>query len=245
MKESILKHFGGSTAVFYHEAPGLSWEAAKKECPRLSKGWFELSKLEKSIRLEFIRDYWINALPYFPHVYAFLDRFFSKVDEIGIISVKKKPYLYYDLRKTCFIGGAPHNDEAISAFKDEYQFPFPEDFLQFFRVHNGFTKGLDTGVFPIESLADEAEKVRSLAHNITSPSEIIKADGLFPFYRSFNLEVYQCFYSYWYVDGQVGNVLCSLKEGTISNFRTRNKGKDYLAFPSFLDWLIFYLEDEI
>jgi hypothetical protein len=39
-----------------------------------------------------------------------------------------------------------------------------------------------------------------------------------------------------------GNVYYSMAEGKISNVHDRNNWNQNLAFPSFLDWLIFYLE---
>lgn len=243
MKDSVLKYFGENEVTLFHEERELQWEEAVKLCPRLTKGWFELSKLEGAIRLEFIRDYWINSLPYFPHVYAFFDRFFSQVQEVGIVGVKGVPSMYYALESAFFIGGLPLIDVEIEKIKGEIDYPLPKDYLQFFRVHNGFSKGEDTGVFPSYALLDEAEKVQAREQVIKCGLDIIDPHELFPFYRSFGLDVYQCFNKSWYVDGQVGNVLCSLAEGTMSNYKTREKGREYLAFPSFLDWLIFYLED--
>jgi hypothetical protein len=243
MKDSIAKHFGGNEVIFCHEKPELKWEEAIEMCPQLSKGWFELSKLNSNVRLEFIRDYWINSLPYLPHVYAFLDRFFSQVKEVGIVSAKGHVYMTYAKETAFFIGGPPLVDAEIDNFKGNFNFPFPVDYLQFFRVHNGFSKGGDTGIFPLKDLFDEAKKVQSRKLTLMCGSEMVDPQELFPFYRSFGLDKYQCFYKGWYVDGEVGNVLCALSEGTISDFRMRNKGEETLAFSTFLDWLIFYLED--
>jgi len=243
MKDSIVKHFGEDEVVFYHEKPELKWEEATKACSQLSRGWFELSKLESSVRLEFIRDYWINSLPYLPHVYAFLDRFFSQVEEVGVVGAKGNVYMTYALKTAFFMGGPPLVDAEIDTFKGEFDFPFPLDYLQFFRVHNGFSKGGDTGIFPSTGLFNEAEKVQSREQTLMCGSEVVDPQELFPFYRSFGLDRYQCFYKGWYVDGEVGNVLCVLSEGSISDFRMRNKGQETLAFSTFLDWLIFYLED--
>lgn len=242
MRDSIATCLGESDLVFFHEKEKLSFEEAKKGFPQISKGWFELSKLQPPVRLEFIRDYWINAVPYFPHVYAAFDRFFSQVEEIGIVGSKRGVYMTYTLKTTFFIGGIPLSDEGIETLKGQFDFPFPKDYLHFFRIHNGFAKGKDTGILPAEALPDACKNVRSREGIIRCGQEVVDLQELFPFYRSFGLDVYQCFYQNWYVDGQVGNVLCSLAEGKISDFRTREKGEEYLAFTSFLDWLIFYLE---
>jgi len=39
-----------------------------------------------------------------------------------------------------------------------------------------------------------------------------------------------------------GNVCYSLTEQVISDFHDRNAWPENLAFPTFLDWLIFYME---
>jgi len=236
MRDLVLKYFGESEVIPYHEKPELKWEEAKEGCPQLSKGWFELSKLDSSIRLEFIRDYWINSLPYFPHLYAFLDRFFSQVEEVGIIGIKGNVYMTYVLKSAFFIGGLPLVDQEIEAVEGKFDFHLPPDYLQFFRVHNGFAKGGDTGLFPLDVLIDEAEKVQS--SSIKCGTQQIDPRELFPFYYSLSLDTYQCFYEGFVVDGEMGNVLCSLAKGTISDFQTPNKGE---TFSNFLDWLISYM----
>lgn len=245
MQEHIAQYFEKEKMIPLSESPKLKWEAAKKDAPRLTKGWFELSKLEPSIRLEFIRDYWFNALPYVPSFRAFIDRFFAKVDEIGMVSVTSGVYLTYSMkgRAEFFLGGPPLVDDEIEALKELIDFPLPEDFLKFFRIHNGFFKGGDTGISSSGVLVEEAQRFKELEITLKLGNETVSPDLLLPFYRSFGLDVYQCFYKEWYPDISVGNVLCSLSERTISDYRTREKGRDYLAFPSFLDWLTFYMEE--
>lgn len=243
MRDSLRKCFGERDITPYHETSDLNWEEMKERAPSLTKGWFELAQLDGSLRIEFLRDYWINSLPYSPQVFAFIDRFFAQVEEIGIFEVKKTIYMTYSLKRGCFIGRPPLLDQQIETLKEQTAFPLPQDYLQFFRIHNGFSKAGDTGVLPSHTLIDEREKLCSWRDMLRCGEENIESWDLFPFYRSFSSDVYQCFYKNWYVDEYVGNVLCSLPEGTVSNFRNRDKGTEYLAFPSFLDWLVFYLED--
>ncbi len=245
MQEQIVQYFEKEKMIPLSESPDLKWDEAQKEVPRLTKGWFELSRLEPSIRLEFIRDYWFNALPYIPTFRAFIDRFFAKVEEVGMVAATSGIFLTYSLigRSEFFLGGPPLIDDEIDTLRGQIDFPLPEDFLKFFRIHNGFFKGGDTGIFSSGVLVEEAQRFKELEVPLKLGTEKIASDLLLPFYRSFGLDVYQCFYSDWYPDGGVGNVLCSLGEGTISDYRTREKGRDYLAFSSFLDWLTFYMEE--
>ncbi|MDN3509528.1 MAG: hypothetical protein P0S93_05925 [Candidatus Neptunochlamydia sp.] len=53
--------------------------------------------MEPSICLEFIRDYWFNALPYIPTFRAFIDRFFAKVEEVGMVAATSGIFLTYSL----------------------------------------------------------------------------------------------------------------------------------------------------
>ncbi len=211
MQHHIVQYFEKDEMISLSESPDLRW--AKKKAPRLTKGWFELSKLEPMIRLEFIRDYWFNPLPYVPIFRAFLDCFFTGVEEVGIVAVKNAIYLTYSLRgrREFFLGDPPLVDDEIAILKRQIDFPLPEDFLKFFRIHNGFLKGGDTGIYSSGVLAEEAERFKELESPLKLGSEVVSPDLSLPFYRSFGLDVYQCFYKDWYPDGEVGNVLCSLK----------------------------------
>ncbi|WP_194848210.1 hypothetical protein [Candidatus Neptunochlamydia vexilliferae] len=295
MQKEIIQYFKEGEMIPLSES-NFTWEEAHEKVPRLTKGWFELSKLEPTIRLEFTRDYWFNALPFDPHVHAFIDRFFGGVSEVGMVAAipkhiqepgiceSQRPrfssteavpyprdrgdaegvkdgdagagknrsldefgykgaiYLSYSLkeRSEFFLGGPPLVDEEISNMGEQIDFPLPEDFLQFFRVHNGFFKGGDTGIFSSGVLVEERERFRTLETPLILGGEAVPGEALFPFYRSFDSAVYQCFYKEWYPDGAAGNVLCSLGEGTISDYRTSQQGS--LAFRTFLDWLAFYVE---
>lgn len=245
MEEQIIQYFEKEKMILLSESPNLKWKEAQKEVPQLTKGWFELSRLEPSIRLEFIRDYWFNALPYTPSFCTFIDRFFAKVKDVGMVAATSGIFLTYSLigRSDFFLGGPPLIDDEIDALKGQIDFPIPEDFLKFFRIHNGFFKGGDTGIFSSGVFVKEAQRFKELKVPLRLGNKKVAPDLLLPFYRSFGLDVYQCFYSDWYPDRGIGNVLCSLSEGTISDYRIREKGRDYLAFSSFLDWLIFYMEE--
>ena len=78
MQDQIVKYFENEEAVYLSESPDLTWEEAHKKFPRLTKGWHELCHLSPTVRLEFLRDYWVNALPYSSQLYAFVDRFLRR-----------------------------------------------------------------------------------------------------------------------------------------------------------------------
>ncbi|MCB1109902.1 MAG: hypothetical protein KDK64_02890 [Chlamydiia bacterium] len=245
MQEEIVKYFEKEEATFLSKVPKLSWEKAQKTFPRLPKGWFELSRLDSGVRQEFLRDYWINALTYSPQLYAFVDRFFATVEETEIVVSKGGVFLVYGLKKgrTFFLGGPPLTDQEVGAMVNQVDFPVPQDFKQFFRIHNGFFKKGDTGIFSSGVLVEEGQRFRDLNQGLKMGNQTLTTGSLLPFYRSFGLDVYQCFYQDWYPDGGVGNVLCSLSEGRISDYRIKDRGRDDLAFPTFIEWLMFYMED--
>ncbi|MCB1085015.1 MAG: SMI1/KNR4 family protein [Chlamydiia bacterium] len=245
MKKRIFKYFKDEKPISLSDEPGLSWEEALNRCPRLTKPWYELSRLEPMVRFEFVRDYWINALPYHPQTLEALDRFFAGVDEIAMIGVKSGVYTTYSMKGEApfFMGGPPLKDDEIEGLKEAIDFPLPEDFLKFYRIHNGFLKAGDTGVFSSGVLIEEAGRFQTLGVELKSGNKKARADSFLPFYRSFGLDVYQCFYEEWATDAGVGNVLCSLSEKAFSESPITRDGERSLAFPTFTEWLSFYLED--
>ena len=75
---------------------------------------------------------------------------------------------------------------------------------------------------------------------ISPEGEVIDLKKLIPFYESFGMPVFQCFYSDWYPEQEMGNVYYSGLTQTISDLKLPLS--ESLAFPTFLDWLLFYLE---
>ena len=53
---------------------------------------------------------------------------------------------------------------------------------------------------------------------------------------------FQCFFAAWTPNEQAENVYYSMIEKTPSDISDRNSWQENLAFPTFLDWLIFYKE---
>lgn len=243
MQNKIAKYFENDEGVILSIEDGLDWPQARQSYPCLPKGWFELSRLEGQVRQEFLRDYWINALPYSPQLYAFIDRFFSRVLETAVVSSKRGVFMVYALKGNLMMGGPPLKDEEIKGIVSQIDFSLSEHFLQFFRIHDGFFRAGDTGIFSSSVLVEEGERFRNLNQTLKMGNHTLTTASLLPFYRSFGLDVYQCFYQDWYPDREVGNILCSLTERTVSDYRSKDERERGLAFPGFLEWLMFYMED--
>ena len=66
------------------------WESAAARSGVLSRGWFELSRLSVADRIEFVRDFWLDSLPYRPSFHSFLTAFFEKLDDLDIVLTQAK-----------------------------------------------------------------------------------------------------------------------------------------------------------
>lgn len=237
-----------------HEAPRFSWEDLSKKAPCLPKGWYELSRLNTGNRIEFICDYWLSILPYFPHVHAFLEKFFGKLDDIGVYLTQLRfdsPFeseIVYSLKDgSCFYHGFPPcTEEEIKSLTIEFEEVLPEDFLAFLQIHDGFSKHSDTGIIKSKYLSavrkQLQDEIKQSRREFTLQGKPFELRDLIPFYESFGQPSYQCFCASWTPFQQVGNVYCSPVENILSNVQDRNSWQENLAFPIFLDWLIFYLE---
>jgi len=237
-----------------NEATDLSWLDASKKVPKLPKGWFELSRLSVADRIEFTKEFWLNHLPFTPKVHEYLEYFFSGLDDVGVYLTQllfDSPFeceIVYSLRDgSCFFHGyAPCLESQISSLRKEFHDNLPEDFLSFLLIHDGFSKHNDTGIIrsaemiPVwHQLQHELEKENAV---IFCKDRIIDPKGLIPFYQFFGTYNYQCFYADWRPTQEVGNVFYSQNEHNISDFHDFRFWQENLAFPTFLDWLVFYLE---
>jgi len=237
-----------------NEYSELSWVELSSKAPTLPRGWFELSRLKISDRIEFTRDYWLSILPFHPVAHKFLHNFFSKLDDVGVFLTQTHfdaPFqseLVYSLKDgSCFFHGYPPcSEEDIALAKHSFEGCLPEDFLLFLRIHNGFSKHLDWGMISAEEMPKKYQELRQslLEQNllITCKDKVIDPADLIPFYESFEGESFQCFYLDWYPSQEVGNVFYSKREHCISDYHHEDHLLENLAFPTFLEWLIFYLE---
>lgn len=239
-----------------HEAPDIDWDSLRQTIPKLCRGWHELAHLSAEDRIEFTHDYWLSKLPYRAELTAFLDKFFSTLDDIGIFITQRKvddPFeatLVYSLKDNSgFYRGAPPVDEKelIQLEKDFPDIIFPKDYLSFLQIHNGFCKTTDsTGISSAERMKPNYEALQEYLQQvdgiISTKGREVNPKKLIPFYESFGMPFFQCFWGEWYPEQEMGNVYYSGLTNTISNVEDNDFGPKNMAFVSFSDWLIFYLE---
>ncbi len=235
--------------IALHETPQVSWEEITLKAPTLPRGWHELARLDPLDRIEFIRGFWLSALPYIPHVYSALDQFFSNLDDVGVYitqlsydSLYECEIVYSVRNESCFFRGAPPaSQEEIRSFSLHFNSMLPEDYLSFLKIHDGFSKNTDTGILKTKTvkLLYQQFQLQEISHL----GKEIEPGDLIPFYESFGLKNYQCFFAGWTPGKQIGNVYYSTAEKAISDCHNKQTWAQNLAFPTFSDWLIFYLED--
>jgi hypothetical protein len=255
--DSSDKHFHQVIAL--HESPDLKWETIRNLAPLLPRGWYELARLSLEDRIEFTHDYWQSKLPFMAELGVAQERklrnFFQNLEEIGIYVTQAKKggafdvHMVYSLKGAAgfFQGSPPATDETLDTLIRLFgHIHFPPDYLAFLCIHDGFSKYTDTGVIKSRDMAKTYQKLQHLLAEeiLVSPDgQLIDPENLIPFYESVGLHCYQCFYADWYPVEEMGNVYFSEYDRTMSNFLDPESLEDNLAFPSFIGWLIFYLED--
>lgn len=239
-----------------HDDPVMGWHSALKLAPKLSRGWYELAQLKTRDRIEFTRDYWLAKIPYCPHLMEFLFKFFARVDDVGVFLTQQtfddpyQPHLVYSLADNSgfFHGESPATDsEIISLQKDFLNYILPADYLAFLQIHNGFAKLTDTGITPsflMKAGYDAFQKIISGGQEPISTKEgaIVNPATLIPFYESFGMPFFQCFWGEWYPDQEMGNVYYSIPVRKISPSKKKGECEETMSFETFTDWLMFYLE---
>jgi SMI1/KNR4 family protein SUKH-1 len=261
IKEYYRQSDGSSDKGRFHqvislnEKSELSWEKISKKCPVLQKGWYELMQLPSQDRIDFVRDFWLGKLPYHPKLEPFLNHFFGGLDDICLFIIQKKfddpinADLVYSLKNNSgfFRGALPATEEEISKLNPLFpEFSIPTDYVAFLQIHNGFSKVSDcTGIIPtlqFETHYLEFQQMLENEGNITTVDEKpVDPKTLIPFYESFGMPFFQCFWTEWYPEQEMGNVYYSGITKTISDVRVKDSA-DSMAFSSFTDWLIFYME---
>jgi hypothetical protein len=238
------------------ENSDLNWSDVQQLVPHLCKGWYELSKLNSKDRIDFVRDFWRSKLPYHPSLDEFLIKFFDSLDDILFFLIQQKfddayeANLVYSLKNDDgFFRGLPAaTDEDVSYLKQTFtEFTFPYDYTAFLQIHNGFSKATDTtGIIPIKQLPTAYLDFQTLVLEedvlATKQGVAIDPKKILPFYESFGMPFYQCFWADWYPENEMGNVYYSDLTKTISDVNCKDPSSDSMAFPTFLDWLMFYLE---
>lgn len=239
-----------------HKAQDITWQEITQKIPNLPRGWFELARLKTKDRIEFTCNYWESKLPYRANLCVFLDRFFASLDDIGVFVVQKKwadPYsaeIVYSVAGNdgFYRGGLPATDaELLDLTKKFKEFTFPQDYLAFLQIHNGWWKTTDaTGVMPSNYIYDVYLKFQSLVNEDVNLPTVrgvpVNPRKLIPFYESFGMPYFQCFWADWYPEDEMGNVYYSNDSRSISVSDGVESSPETMAFPTFCDWLMFYLE---
>ena len=265
MKESFHDFYDdkGSKNQFHHvialNQEEMAWESLLEKSPGMPRGWYELSRLSKEDRIEFTREYWLGKIPlisiHADYLEGRLYNFFDKMDDIAIFvtqaTVKEpfEPHMIYSLTEDrgFFHGSPPISTQGLENLVKQFaNISFPPDYLAFLQIHDGFSKYTDTGLIKSFDLSKTFQSLKqSLSETvlIRPDGQILDPNHLIPFYESFGLHCYQCFYSDWYPESEMGNLYFSESNCTVSNFFDRENLEENLAFPTFLEWLLFYLED--
>lgn len=245
--------------IALHEKTGIEWEVLSKDIPLLPRGWFELSRLPLEDRLEFTKGYWFAKLPFLAsdgmNLEERLEIFFEHVEEIAIFATQTSPQQPFDVHMVYglkegqgfFHGSPPANKESIATLVKQFaEFILPHDYLAFLEIHDGFCKYTDTGLIKMREMARIFMKFQELLEDailIGPDGEQINPSHLIPFYESSQLHCYQCFYADWYPREEMGNVHYSEIERAMSNFADERRWEESQAFPTFMRWLVNYLED--
>lgn len=241
--------------IALHDGPDLNWSDIHRKIPALPKGWYELSQLPIADRIDMLRSFWLMKMSFCPFLLERLDRFFSNIDDIGIFLYQQHfddPYkaeLVYSLKNNSgfFRGGIPATEDELLGLQKLFpETILPEDYMAFLRIHNGFSKASDTGIIPVEKMGESfshfQQNIPSDSLLFTSAGEPVDPKSLIPFYESFGMPFYQCFWTEWYPASEMGNVYYSGVTQTISSVKSSDPNSDSMAFFTFNDWLLFYLE---
>ncbi len=242
--------------IALHEERLVDWDEAVEMAPTLCRGWYELAQLPVQDRLEFTRDFWLTKLPYHPTLNEFLGKFFASLDDIGVFLTQRsyedpfEAHLVYSLADNSgfFHGESPADEiKIINLQKDFPNYILPADYLAFLQIHNGFAKLTDTGITPSTKMKESYEAFQKMLEESEEP--ITTSDGasvnpvaLIPFYESFGMPFFQCFWGDWYPDQEMGNVYYSALSRRIATCKRKEECAETMAFQTFTDWLMFYLE---
>jgi len=259
MNFSVLKYYqknslSGFEDVIIVDKNTSSFDDLQKLVNNFPKAWWELVFLNLSDRIEFSRDFCLKILPYSPNVYEMICLFFTKLEDIKVIFTKKKDCKNYEVElvystiedSTFFRGKPPIDSFKIAQINRRFNEILPQDFLKFLQIHNGFARNSDSGIILAENIYQVTKDVQDLIDEqkkvVTCLNQIIDPKDLIFFYRSYQKMDFQCFYTRWHLFSQIGNVFYSFSDNKISNYHDKETLAENLAFPYFLDWLIFYLE---
>lgn len=238
--------------IFLNDCSSMSWNELSKITPACPRGWFELSRISVENRIHFTYDFWVDQLPFNAHAGPILSCFFEKLDDVDVVlNLKNDSWsaeLVYSLNdNSSFFRGLPGATQSnLDEIKTNFSLSLPKDYLSFMKIHNGFGQLSEMGLLKIEELSTAK---RRLTEMILKTDQLVKSDSvtvdpsaLFPFYEVYGLSSFQCFYADWYPTNQMGNVYFSGIDYTVSDVKLEGALSENLAFPTFLEWFVYYLE---
>jgi hypothetical protein len=240
--------------IFLNEEPQITWEQASTLVYNLPRGWFELSRIGTEDRVEFIRDFWLDRIPYHPVVHPALFEFFEGLDDVIVVLTSKREgepmeaELIYSLAdgSSFFRGKPPCSEGEAQDVQRELDVTLPRDYVSFCRIHNGFGKLSEMGLLELDDLSSAKRSVINLLlkteKRVKCGEMEVDPGALIPFYEALGLSSFQCFYSDWYPGTEMGNVYLSGVEYTLSDVRDKKSWVENLAFPTFSEWLVYYLQ---
>ena len=229
----------------------MGWEKLVQICPSLPHGWFELVHLADVDRMELMQEHWLLKISPHSKIKEAIAKFFLSLDHIGVFLSQRtyddpfEPELIYRLSGSGeFFRGRPGATlEEIGGLQKEFvEYILPVDYTSFLRIHDGFAKRRDIGMLGSRDLAlaciDFQEVLEEASVSISHFS--IPPKALIPFYQSSQGADFQCFWN-------DGTALQRSGEGidpppTVGVTARIDPKKEPHSFPTFLDWLIFYLE---
>lgn len=240
--------------LFLSEERDATWEQVSKMAFNLPRGWFELSRVRPEDRIEFTLEFWLDRLPYHPRAHPAFFEFFSLLDDVAVVLTRRKEdepleaELIYSLadNRSFFRGKLPCSEEDLRGLSEEIGVDLPKDFLAFAKIHNGFGKLSEMGLLEVGEIPAAKRRVADLLlraeHGLKSGPDFVDPASLIPFYEVLGLSCFQCFYRDWYPEGEMGNVYLSGMDDTLSDVSDKKAWNEELAFPSFSEWLVSYLQ---
>lgn len=242
--------------IVLHDAPDSEFDVIAKSLPPECKGWLELAQLPTVDRIELVKEFWLCNLKDNPRLAQFLLAFFDTIEDIGIFITQHRfddpleCHMVYSLPNDSgfFRGKLPALENKILSVQNYFsEWVLPSDYIGFLQVHDGFAKTTDsTGITSTDSLIENYNRFQdhllTLDTLYTTNSNIVNPRTLIPFYESFGMPFYQCFWGEWHPEGEMGNVYYSGITHTIIDPEVETGKAEQMAFPTFGDWLIFYLE---
>ncbi len=251
---SVNKENLFSSVRILSEELDVSWEEVNQLAFDIPRGWYELSRILPRDRVEFTRDFWLDQIPYHPNAHGAIFEFFERLDDIAVVLVRRveeEPMdaeLVYSLadNSSFFRGKPPANDLEIHELKENLDLNLPRDYLSFMKIHNGFGKLSEMGLLEIQDIPDVRRRLVNLLltsdKRVKSGDQDVDPGSLIPFFEALGLSSFQCFYSDWYPGSEMGNVYFSGIDYTISDVSYKKAWAENLAFPTFIEWMSFYLQ---